>query len=180
MACPLCFTAAVMETSHTQSPLSPPGPTNMQDGNRTQIFHQGPFTSLPDHGPGPIRVLWGFCTGRCSMFSTHSRAHTDTRRPAVTAAEKMHFLTEPLRTAPFPQQPVSPSHNQEERRPETRTRLTVFSVVMMASFPVHSLSEVDLQLFGLQIPPSYECNLSLPPVELICSEEPRCNHFTLT
>lgn len=59
MACPLCFSAAVMETSHTQSPFSPLGPTNMQDGNRTQIFHQGPFSSLSDHGPCPIRVLWG-------------------------------------------------------------------------------------------------------------------------
>lgn len=49
MACPLCFTAAVIETSHTESPFSPPGSTNMQDGNWTQIFHQGPFTCFPDH-----------------------------------------------------------------------------------------------------------------------------------
>lgn len=31
-----------------QSPSSPPGYTNMQKGNQTQIFHQGAFTRFPD------------------------------------------------------------------------------------------------------------------------------------
>lgn len=98
MACPLCFTAAVMETDHMQSPFSPPGPTNMQDGNRTQIFHQGPFTSLPEHGCGPIRVLWG---GGSSVQEDALRFPLTP--PGRDGCVKVCFLTEPLSTASFPQ-----------------------------------------------------------------------------
>lgn len=126
MACPLCFTAAVMETSHTQSPFSPPGPTNMQDGNRTQIFHQGPLLVCLIMGLAPSGFLWGWVLYRKILYVFHTHKHT--QRPAVTADEKMFSHRAAPHCFILLNKPVLPSHNQEERRPETRTWLTVFSV----------------------------------------------------
>lgn len=132
MACPLCFTAAVMGTSHTQSPFSPPGPTNMQDGNWTQMFHQGPLLVCLTMGLGPIRV---FARGGGSVQEdTLCFPHTQ-RRPAVTAAEKKRVLSPSRSPLLHPSYSLSYLHIiRRERRPETRTWLTVFSVTMMASF----------------------------------------------
>lgn len=53
MACPLCSTAAVMETDQ-QPHLSPNQlPTNMQDGHRTQLFHKGPLLARLSMGLAP-------------------------------------------------------------------------------------------------------------------------------
>lgn len=143
----------------------------MQDGNRTQIFHQGPFTSLPDHGPGPVRVscvcVWG---GGVSvqedalMFSTHTPFGRNGCRENVfffssSRSPLLHSLNKP----------VLPSHNQEGRRPGMRTRLTVFLRRSdWRRFLMHSPPppEVNLQLFGFA-DPNHHMNavLSSPPVE---------------
>lgn len=49
--------------------VSPPGQTNMQDGNWTQIFHQGPFTSLPDHRLGSHQGFVGVLYSRILRHS---------------------------------------------------------------------------------------------------------------
>ncbi|XP_037627976.1 IQ motif and SEC7 domain-containing protein 1-like isoform X4 [Sebastes umbrosus] len=67
---------------------------------------------------------------------------------------------------------------RRERRQETRTWLTVSSVTMMASFTCAQPFQNSLVS---QIP-NHHMNAICrrPPVELICSGEPRYNHFTLT
>lgn len=134
----------------------------MQDGNRTQIFHQGPFTSLPDHGPGPVRVSWGgggFCTGRCSMFSTHT--HTPFGRDGCRENVFLFSSSRSLLLHSL-NKPVLPSHNQEGRRPETRTRLTVFLRRSdCRRFLAHTPPPSGIQLTTLWFCrplPSYECN----------------------
>lgn len=103
----------------------------MQDGNRTQIFHQGPFTSLPDHGPGPVRVScggrrgWG---GGSVQEDALCFPHTHTPFGRDGCRENVFFLFSSSRSLLLHSlnKPVLPSHNQEGRRPEARTRLTVF------------------------------------------------------
>lgn len=129
MACPLCSTAAVMESkSHTQTPFV----------FRLQVKEicrmEKPDSNRPPGGLLPVCLMaglassgcrWGFCPGRCSRFYTQTQADTHKHKLAAMAVEKMLGPPPPSSRCPLlcsRQQPVSLSCNQEGRRAEVRGR----------------------------------------------------------
>lgn len=108
----------------------------------------------------------GFCTGRCSMFSTHT--HTPFGRDGCRENVFLFSSSRSLLLHSL-NKPVLPSHNQEGRRPETRTRLTVFLRRSdCRRFLAHTPPppEFNLQLFGFADPYHHmNAILSSPPVE---------------
>lgn len=119
------------------------------------VVPPGAFTSLPDHGPGPIRVFcegWGGSVQEEALFSTHS--HTS---PGRVGFRENVFSHQAAPDCFIPTIALSYLHTIRRRDALTREHGRRFSLqTMTASLLVRSRSTFNS--FGFQILPSYECN----------------------